>query len=220
MLRPTPPRHPMKSPRLFALLLLGSASLASAGAPLYENDFQKSEPGKLPEEFMVMSGAFAVQAEGPNKFLELPGEPLDTFGLLFGPAQPPGGNATGKFFGTKQGRKFPAFGLSLGGVGGFRLQMSGGKKALEIVKGEETLATAPFTWESGAWLSLRLQVRHAGAAWVVEGKAWPAASPEPAEWNIHLDSPEPPPAGRAAVWGSPYSGTPIRFDDLRLDAAP
>jgi hypothetical protein len=22
-------------------------------------------------------------------------------------------------------------------------------------------------------------------------------------------------AGRAAVWGSPYSGTPIRFDDLK-----
>ena len=36
-------------------------------------------------DLLVLDGAFAVKAEGGNKFLELPGAPLDTYGLLFGP---------------------------------------------------------------------------------------------------------------------------------------
>jgi hypothetical protein len=37
---------------------------------------------------------------------------------------------------------------------------------------------------------------------------------------ITLTDPEPASAGRAGIWGSPYSGTPIRFDDLVLAPAP
>lgn len=206
-----------------------TASRLAAAEPLYANDFQSTEKGKLPEGFLVMAGSFAVQEEGTvkavqeegtAKYLELPGDPLDTFGVLFGPAQPPAGNVTAKFYGTKQGRKQPAFGISLGGVGGYRLLMSGNKKALEIVKGDETRSSAPFTWEPGTWLSLRIRVSQSGSGWLVEGKAWPAAAPEPAVWGIRFESKEAPPAGRPAIWGTPYSGTPIRFDDLRLEGAP
>jgi hypothetical protein len=52
----------------------------------------------------------------------------------------------------------------------------------------------------------------------VEGKVWQASSPEPPSWMISFDENEEPVAGRAAVWGNPFSGTPIRFDDLRLAA--
>lgn len=207
-------------PRLAAaaVLLASFTSSSWAADPVYFNDFQSAEVGKLPEGVMVMAGGFAVAAEGDQKFLELPGAPLDTFGLLFGPAQPAGGNVTGKFYGTKQGRKYPAFGISLGGVGGYHLMLSAGKKALEIVKGDETKASVPITFESGTWTSLRLEVKKTGAGWTVQGKAWPAAAAEPAEWQVHLETPDAPPAGRAAVWGSPYSGTPIRYDDLRIEA--
>jgi hypothetical protein len=202
-----------------ALAIFAFAAAALAADPVYKNDFQSAEVGKLPDGMMVMSGAFAVVDDGGNKVLELPGAPLDTFGLLFGPSQPPGGSATAKFFGTKQGRKMPAFGISLGGVGGYRVQVSAAKKEIEIFKGDEAQTSAPFTWESGAWYSVRIHIRKADAGWVVEGKAWPAKSPEPAEWNIHQDVKDQPPAGRAAIWGSPYSGTPIRFDDLVLEGA-
>ena len=50
--------------------------------------------------------------------------------------------------------------------------------------------------------------------WIVEGKAWSGEAPEPAKWAITFDEKEEPPSGRAGLWGSPYSGTPIRFDDL------
>ena len=77
----------------------------------------------------------------------------------------------------------------------------------------------PFTWPDGAWTSLRIQTRKGAEGWVVEGKAWPAGTPEPAAWTITFPVKDEPPAGRAGIWGSPYSGTLIRFDDLLLAPA-
>ena len=126
-------------------------------------------------------------------------------------------SASGKFYGTSVKRKAPAFGISLGGVGGYRLQVSAAKGAVEIFKGDEARASAPFQWTSGTWTSLRIQLRQSGGKWVVEGKAWPADATEPGQWTITYEAPEPPPPGKAAVWGNPFSGTPIRYDDLSVD---
>jgi hypothetical protein len=207
-------RFPALLPLLGCLTLAGPA----LAAPIYSNDFEKEAVDKAPAESMVLSGDFQVKEEGGKKFLELPGSPLETFGLLFGPAQQGEATARARFFGTKQGRKFPAFGISLGGVSGYRLEMSGGKKALELFKGEESRGTVPYEWTSGAWTLLRIQLRKTATGCTVEGKAWTEGTPEPEKWNISLDEKTPPPAGRAGIWGTPYSGTPIRFDDLLLDA--
>ncbi len=187
---------------------------------IYGNDFEAAEIGRAPADFMVMSGTFAVKEEGGSKFLELPGSPLDAYGLLFGPTQPDGVSASGRFFATRQGRKFPVFGISLNGVGGYRLQVSPGKKALEFYKGDEAKNSVPFEWMSGTWTKLRIQMRRtAGGVLVVEGKAWAADAAEPAAWLISVEEKEGVPPGRAGVWGSPYSGTPLRFDDLVLSPA-
>lgn len=204
--------------RLLPFLCTAALVGRAVAAPIYSNDFEKEAVDKVPAETMVLSGDFQVKEEGGKKFLELPGSPLETFGLLFGPAQPGEANASGRFFGTKQGRKFPAFGISLGGVSGYRLEMSGGKKALELFKGEESRGTVPFEWTSGSWTFLRIQIRKTDTGCKVEGKAWTEGTPEPEKWNISLDEKIPPPGGRAAIWGTPYSGTPIRYDDLLLDA--
>lgn len=188
--------------------------------PLYQMDFEAVEVGKLPTETMVMSGDFAVKQDAKEgKFLELPGEPLETFGLLFGPTPSGDVTASARFFGTKKGRKFPTFGLSLGGVGGYRLQVSAGKKTLEIFQGDEARQSVPYECPDASWTNLRVQVRKAGAGWIVEGKAWPAGTPEPAAWTITFETKEAPSAGRAGIWGSPFSGTPIRFDDLVIAPA-
>src|SRR6478672_1363299 len=57
------------------------------GTVLYEDDFEKAEVGKLPEDMQVIDGNFAVKADETNKFLELPGAPLDSFAVQFGPAE-------------------------------------------------------------------------------------------------------------------------------------
>jgi hypothetical protein len=195
-------------------LLPGLLAVSAIAAPIYENNFESAALDKAPEGAMAIAGDFSVKQEGGNKFLELPGDPLDTFGMLFGTAGQGDLSATAKFFGTKTGRKFPAFGVSLGGVGGYRLMMSGGKKLLEIFKADEVVKGVPFEWASGEWISLRVQVRKVGEGWIVEGKAWPAKDAEPKDWQITLEVKDAPPAGKVGLWGSPYSGTPIRFDDL------
>lgn len=201
----------------FALLFLLAISSIAADAPakvIYANNFERAETDKFPEEFMLMSGTFVVKEENGNKFLELPGAPLDTFGLLFGPTDQTQVSVSARFFGSKQGRKFPTFGVSVNGVAGYRLQVSPAKKALEIYKGDEPKASIPFEWQSGAWTSLRVRLRTSEKGYIVEGKAWPHGESEPAKWAVTFQEKEEPPTGRAGIWGSPYSGTPIRFDDL------
>ena len=205
----------MNSVRLSTLAALTLPLFARGEVPAYANDFESAEVGKAPRDFLVIAGAFTVQQNGAKKFLELPGSPLDTFGALFGPANMDGLSVTGKFFGTKTGRKFPAFGLSLNGAGGYRLQVSAAKKQLEIFKGDEARTSVPFEWKDATWLSLRIQARKTPAGvWVIEGKVWPASDAEPAQWSISLEEKDAPAAGRPGVWGNPFSGTAIRFDDL------
>src|SRR5438045_1588842 len=93
-----------------------------AADPIYKNDFEAAAVDKAPADVLIMAGSFEVKQDGANKVLELPGEPLDTFGMLFGPSSKDEITATARFYGTKKGRKFPTFGLSLNGVGGYRLQ--------------------------------------------------------------------------------------------------
>lgn len=202
---------------LFALAICSAA--AEAPKPVFSESFDSAATGnKLPEGFKVLAGGFVVQQDGSAKFMELPGAPLDTFGVLFGPSEKAPLSVTAKIFGTKTGRKFPAFGVSLGGAGGYRLQVSAAKKMLEVFKGDEVRASVPFDWTSGTWTQLRMQIRAAGAGCVVEGKAWPADSAEPKEWLIKHEAPEAANPGQAGVWGNPFSGTPIRFDDLAVAA--
>jgi hypothetical protein len=205
-------RFRLKTALLGFLLFASGTSFAEE---VYRNDFESAEEGKLPKEFMVMAGGFSVRAEGGNKFLELPGAPLDTFAFLFGGSQQSGVQASARFFGTKQGRKYPTFGISLNGVGGYRLQVSPAKKMLEIFKGDESRAQVPYDWESGKWVVLELSLAEgAGGGFMVEGRVKGEGGGVAA--TVRLEAKEALPSGRAGIWGAPYSGTEIRFDDLVL----
>src|SRR5688572_16206694 len=212
--------------RLLLLLLVCSAFTMFAvqegakDSALYENTFEKAELKKVPEDMMVMEGGWAVLEEGTNKFIELPGAPLETFGVLFGPTEPHGVSASARVFGSGKGRRFPTFAVGLNGVGGYRLQVSPAKKLIELYRGDEMLKSAPFEWEAGTWTVLRLQSRKIKEGeFAIEGKAWKHGAAEPKEWTIsHTDTTEVP-AGRASIWAAPYSGTPVRFDDLKVTKA-
>ena len=204
------------------VLLIGLAfgAFAQRAKPFYQNDFEQAALDKVPDDFLVLDGQFAVKEEGGNKFLELPGAPLDTFGVLFGPTEKEGTAVFARIYGTGKGRRYPSFAVGLNGQGtaAYRLQVSPAKKALELFKGDEVKATVPYEWQSGAWTRLRLQVRKVkDGQWRVEGKAW--ADKEPSAWLVSFDEKEQPVAGKASIWGSPYATTPIRFDDLKVVAA-
>ena len=188
--------------------------------PLYENNFEKEDVGKVPADFLVLDGGFAVKQEGGNRFLELPGAPLDTFAVQFGPTETSGITVSARINGAAKGRRYPTFGVGSNGVAGYKLQVSPAKKSLELYKDLALKASVPYEWKSGQWTRFRLQVRQVKAGeWKIEGKTWPEAATEPADWMIVFDEKEAPASGRASVFGSPFSGTPIQFDDLVVSAA-
>jgi len=208
----------------FAFLLIWSlivaTRLSGAEAPLYSMDFESAKLDSVPEEFLVLDGGFAVKKEDDNQFLELPGAPLETYGVLFGPNEKEGLAVSARIYGTNRGRRYPAFSVGLNGVAGFRLQVAPAKRSLELFKGDENLWSQPYTWKSGTWTHFRLQLRKVNdTAWQVEGKAWPESDPEPREWMVVHRETTAPYAGRPSIWGKPFSGTPIRFDNLIVSAA-
>src|SRR5689334_7343490 len=82
---PTAPRTRLAAIACIALCLTFSAY--SQAQALYENNFEKEQVGKVPENFLVLDGGFAVKEEAGNKFLELPGSPLDSYSVQFGPTE-------------------------------------------------------------------------------------------------------------------------------------
>ena len=209
----------MKKVLLTGLVSCSLLVLADEAAKvLYSNNFEKTEAGKLPDELMVLGGDFVVKSEGTNKFLELPGAPLDSFGVQFGPTEKENVSVGARIFGTMKGRRAPTFGVGLGGVSGWKLQVSPAKKTLELLKDQDLKASVAFEWKSGEWTHLRLQIRKVkDGEWKVEGKAWLQAATEPKEWTISAAEKEESIAGKASVLGSPFAGTPIGFDDLRVE---
>jgi len=204
---------------MFVALFIAIVGLASSGQEsklLYKNDFEQAAVGQVPDDLGVQGGAFAVQQNQTNKFLELPGAPLDSFAVLFGPTEKENVQASVRVWSTNRGRRYPTFALGLNGFGGYRVQVSPGKKLLELYRGDTLITSAPFVWTSGDWTHLRLQVLKATAGWRIEAKAWPEGKPEPSAWIISLENNEELPSGRAVIFGSPFSETPIRFDDLTI----
>src|SRR5436189_6012641 len=94
-------------------IALWSLSAIAQTQPLYENNFEKAEVGKVPADFLVLDGGFVVKEEGGNKFLELPGAPLDTFAVQFGPTESSGVAVSARINSTSKGRRYPTFGVGL-----------------------------------------------------------------------------------------------------------
>lgn len=189
--------------------------------PLFACDFSKLPGGPLPEPFLIMQGEFTVKDLGTNQVLELPGSPLDSYSVLFGPVTNANISIEARVFGTAKGRRLPTFGVGTGGVAGYKLQIAPAKKLAELLLDAQVVASAPFTWESGAWTQCKLQVRMTGDnAWRVEAKAWKTGEAEPTDWLLFFDAKEAPISGQASVLGSPFAGTPIWYDDLRVKRIP
>ena len=208
----------LQTPKTLSRCLLAfglAAFTAQAVEPLYQNNFEETQIGEVPDDFLVLDGDFAVKQEDGNKYLELPGAPLDAFGFMFGPSARHGNEISARMFGTKKGRRYPVFGIALNGVNGYRLQVAPAKRAIELLKGSAVVAKVPFRWGGGEWLRLALRVEQTGAAeWTVSGRVWADGKKAPAKPTITHKEAKEPRNGKPSIWGSPYSGTPIRYDDI------
>ena len=91
----------------------------NAADPLYRANIDNTEVGEVPDDFLVLDGDFSVKKENGNKFIELPGSPLDSFGIMFGPSARQSNEISARIYGTKKGRRYPVFGVAMNGVNGY-----------------------------------------------------------------------------------------------------
>jgi hypothetical protein len=64
---------------------------------------------------------------------------------------------------------------------------------------------------------LKLQIRVRDGQWIADGKVWKDGEAEPAAWQVTHASAERPNPGKASGWAAPFSGQPVRFDDLKVE---
>jgi hypothetical protein len=205
---------------LGAALAASRAADAPAPALPYAQNFEKLPAGKPPEELLVINGEFEVKKVDGNAVLEMAGDPLENKGVLVGPTDNNSLCVSARIWATASGKRTPEFGVGAGGPGNYRLWVMPAVGELQLIKGDEVMKAQPYAWTSGQWTRFKLQVRKtAEGKFKVEGKAWADGKDEPKEWALSFDDTEDAPAGKAGVFGVPYSGTPIRFDDITVEAA-
>ena len=77
-----------RATRRIALTLAALAGAAAAPVTtqpvVFHEDFEHLKGDQPPVDCQIMAGEFTIAADAGNHFLELPGDPLDTFGLLLG----------------------------------------------------------------------------------------------------------------------------------------
>lgn len=195
-------------------ICLSLSAISASGSPLYEQDFQNNSDGSTPEDFLVLGGDFSVQ----SGTLVLPGAPLNKFGAVFGPDNEGDLEISARIRSEQRGRLTPSFGIGLYGLGGYVLNASASRKTLELFRGREVIRKTSFAWTPATWTNMKLAVSSTSdTSWRVRGKAWSEQAQEPAHWQIEHESSQAPTQGRASIWGQPYSGKPIQYDDITID---
>ncbi len=178
------------------------------------SDWPEGEP---PKEVFVVDGTIKIAAHEGNKAIVIDPVPVTDASAQL--AESAAGNASieGRVLATKRARSSPRFGISVHGMSGYRLLVTPSKQVLELVKGDETLASVPFAWTSGAWLKLKMEAKKAeGDAWIITGSAWAPDTPEPAEPLLKHADKGLKGQGKCAIWATPFSGEPVFFDDIRI----
>ncbi|MGI9242260.1 MAG: hypothetical protein ACR2RV_15790 [Verrucomicrobiales bacterium] len=211
---------PMILPLLFAGLAFADEPKKTADTSVFEQDFETVEVGEAPDDVMEIDGTFTVFEEDGNKFLRVGIEPLAENGIILGPSMKAGGSVQAKIRSFKKRRSFPRFSVGLHGISGYRLRVVPSSGTVELLKNEEVVVSEKFAWKADQWTNLKLEIKPAGDQWSIRGWVWEVADGEageqPEKPSIeHVDK-SAPGQGKASLWGSPYSGKPVDFDDVKV----
>ncbi|MEZ5328634.1 MAG: hypothetical protein R3F19_26615 [Verrucomicrobiales bacterium] len=181
-------------------------------------DFEQYEAGTEPDDLFVIEGTFKIGDDDGNKVLELEPLPLSESGVIFGKSLKGAAAVTADLKASKRRRSTPRFGIGLHGISGYRLRVVPATSKLELVKSEEVVKSVEYKWTSDEWLTLRLTIdANADGKWVISGWVWPRGGEVPKEPAITMQSEDKPGQGKASIWGTPYSGTPISFDNIVIE---
>ncbi len=139
---------------------------------------------------------------------------MGDFAVILGPRRSSDVAIRARIRAEKRGRLRPTFGVGLGGTAGYKLLVAGNHRAVEIERQDSTVKKTSYEWKPGGWTCVHFALVAEDDGLVARGKVWPAGEEEPADWTIEAPLENKPPAGRPSLWGVPYSGKPIWFDDV------
>lgn len=186
----------------------------------FEENFSSLEIGSEPENLFILDGAYVVSQDENDKRLTLPGSPVGDFGLLFGPrVREKSLSLSFSFLGTKKGRRLPALAAGLGGVRSYRFRLNAATREVLLFRQDVEIGKVAYQWESGAWTQVRFQALPGdGEKTRIRLKLWKRGEGEPDEWLLDQVDLNGFAGGKCALWAYPYAGTPIHFDDLKIES--
>lgn len=204
---------------LLSVCFFAATSLVAQQLQTFDIKADDWSEGEPPKDVFVVAGLVKIAAREGNKAIVIdPGTELVDASAQLAVSAAGSASIEARILATKRGRSSPRFGVSVHGMSGHRLLINPAKKALELVRNDQTLATVPFTWTSAAWVKVRLEAKKdpAGDTWTITGKAWPADAAEPAEPLIKHTDKSLKGQGKCALWATPFSGEPVFFDDIHI----
>lgn len=184
-----------------------------------KQDFESMEPGEPPAEYVVTDGEakFSIAVVENNKVLEMSPTPLVDGGVLLGTSIKGPATVSARVLATGKRRSHPRFGVGLHGAGGYRCLIAPARKEIQLMKDDAVVAQAPFEWKSGIWTRIEFTLsKNASGGSDLEARAWQEPTARPAAPQLTLTVPTPPGTGKASLWATPYSETPVDFDDIEV----
>lgn len=212
--------------RLLAACTFSSLGLIAAEPPTALKsiviDCEAWSEGVPPKEVFVVDGTIKIASKDGGKVIMVDPVPIVDATAQVGESAAGSATIEARVFASKKGRSFPRFGVSVHGMSGHRLIVNCAKKQLELIKADEVIASAAFTWTTDTWTMIKLGVATAADGnWQIEGKAWVQGGEEPKEPMIKHQEPAAKLKGngKAAIWGTPFSELPVYFDDIKVQVA-
>jgi len=179
-------------------------------------DFEAVEVGKTPPWWIGAGLKFPVKEMDGGKVLSKPpvAVGLDRSDVYLGPATLANYTIQADLRGGVKGRKRPDLGLV---NSGYHMDLMGNHQKIQIRGWESDLRlekSVPFPWEPDVWYTMKLRVDQQGDKALLRGKVWRRGEPEPQEWTITAEDPQPVRQGSPGIYG--YSAAEIYYDNLQV----
>ncbi len=179
-------------------------------------DFEAVEVGKTPPWWIGAGLKFPVKEMDGGKVLSKPPVTvgLDRSDVYLGPAMLSNYTVQADLRGTVNGRKRPDLGLV---NSGYHMDLMGNHQKIQFRGWASELRlekSAPFPWEPDVWYTMKFRVDQQGPKALLRGKVWRRGEPEPQEWTITAEDPQPVRQGSPGIYG--YSAAEIYYDNLQV----
>lgn len=139
---------------------------------------------------------------------------LHRHAVYLGPANMSGYTIQADMMASKWRRRRPDLGVI---NSGYTLDLRGNLQRIQLQSWAAELRidkTVDYTWEADVWYTLKLRVDIEGDRALVRGKVWQRGTPEPSEWTVNTEDPEPIRTGSPGLVA--YSPIDIFIDNVRV----